>query len=151
MGGLIEADFAAAGKFDRGPNAPGLLFHLGAGDVLRLEESNLCLEVVAHEVKDGAEKVMPGVKLSGAGVSRVNGDLGRRQLEDQPAVTDVDEREAEDLAEEGAVGFGVVAVKQDVGAADHAGESNATGNGEAEKLGWRGSGAFSRVRARWRP
>ena len=41
--------------------------------------------------------------------------FGRRQREDQPTVTRIDGLETENIAEEGAVGVGVLGVNDDVG------------------------------------
>src|ERR1700680_3368235 len=51
----------------------------------------------------------------------MEGGFGGRQGEDQPAVAGVDGGEIEDVAEEGAVGFRVRGVEDDVGAGEHVG------------------------------
>src|SRR5262245_32124472 len=47
-------------------------------------------------------------------------DLGRRRLEDQPSVSDIDVLEAEHIAQERAIGVGVGAVDQKMRPVDHA-------------------------------
>jgi hypothetical protein len=66
------------------------------------------LEVVAQQV----ERVLPEP------VSGVYGDLGGRQLEDQPATADVNPRESEHVADEGPVGLRVGAVEDDMYSVD---------------------------------
>src|ERR1700733_1286311 len=51
----------------------------------------------------------------------MKGGFGGRQGEDQPAVAGVDGCEVEDVAKEGAVGFRIGGVEDDVGAVDHSG------------------------------
>jgi hypothetical protein len=77
-------------------------------DSFALEVGHRGLQVVAHEVE----------LVAGFGVG-VEGDLCRGQGEDQPAVTGVDRVEIEDVLEEVAVGFGVLAVDDDVGSGYH--------------------------------
>ncbi len=50
---------------------------------------------------------------------RVDGKFGRRQPEDQPAVADIDMRELEHLAQQGAVGLGALTVDDRMRADDH--------------------------------
>ena len=45
--------------------------------------------------------------------------LRRRQAEDHPAAADVDRAEFEHVAEERAIGLGILAVEQDVSALEH--------------------------------
>jgi hypothetical protein len=52
-------------------------------------------------------------------VGRVNGDLGRRQLEDQPSVSGIHVREPQDVGDKGPIRLGVLAVKDHMRAAEH--------------------------------
>src|SRR5208282_2952435 len=106
---LVDADFAAAGERERGELSPTLLVYIRDSYVLRLQIVQRCGEVVAHEV----ELVL--VVLFGI----VECGFGGREGEDQPAVACVNGREFEDIAKEGAVGFGVFGVDHDVCAVDH--------------------------------
>jgi len=51
---------------------------------------------------------------------RMHGDLGRRQREDQPAVTCIDRFVLQHVTEERAVSLGILAVDDDVSAVNHA-------------------------------
>jgi hypothetical protein len=114
MARLVEAEAAAAGQDDAGEEAPALAGGRGAEDAARLEGADRGVEVVAHEVEAG---VVPGGALRPGG-RRVEGGLGGRQGEDQPAVAGIDGGKAQDVAEECAVGVRVLAVEDDVGAVD---------------------------------
>jgi hypothetical protein len=54
-----------------------------------------------------------------ARLRRMNGDLRRGQRKDQPALSDIDMREAEHVAKECAIRISVRAVDDHVGAANH--------------------------------
>jgi hypothetical protein len=56
------------------------------------------------------------VELTFFAIGRVNPGFGRRQGKDEPAPTGVYRGKIKNVAEEGAVGFRVVAVEQDMGA-----------------------------------
>jgi hypothetical protein len=63
-----------------------------------------------------------------ARLRRMDGDLRRGQREDQPALPDVDMREAEHIAKKRAIGIAVRAVEDHVGAA-HSGHSSSSLSG----------------------
>ena len=67
----------------------------------------------------------------------MNGELGRRQTEDQPAVPDVDVRQLEDVAKHRAVGLGVGAVDDRVCAVDHGRGRRQVRNGWSQDDGHR--------------
>ena len=108
MLGLVEADFGAAGEAEFGYGAPAGFFDGGELDAFFGEGGDFGFQVVAHEVE-----------LVFGGVGGVDGDFGRWEGEDEPAVAGVDVVEVESVAEKGAVGVGVGAVEDEVGAGDH--------------------------------
>ena len=62
------------------------------------------MQVVAHQVEHGSEEVMAAVKLLILAIGRVDRSFGRRKLEDQPAVPDVDGRKLQHVPKKGAIG-----------------------------------------------
>ena len=107
--GLVEADFGAAWEAEFCDGAPTGFFYGRKVDALFCEGSHFGFEVVAHEVE-----------LVAAGFFRRDGcGFGGWEREDEPTVAGVDVTETEDVTEEGAVGFSVCAVDDDVGAGDH--------------------------------
>jgi hypothetical protein len=71
------------------------------------------LDVVAHQIE------LVNVVL----FRRVNGDLGRRQAKDKPALTGVDVGEPQNIAEKSTVRIRVLAVNDRMGANDHSDSS----------------------------
>jgi hypothetical protein len=106
MFGLIEADLASTRQFDLRDGTPSLFVNSGAVDVLAREGGYLGFEIVAHEIKF----------VSAVFIRRVDCSFCRRQGEDQPAMASVYGFEAEDVAEECAIGVGIFAVEDDVSA-----------------------------------
>ena len=64
---------------------------------------------------------MIGVHLYEVAASGVNAHFSRRQLEDEPSATRVDGAKVEDVAKEGAIRVGILAVEQKMRAVDHRG------------------------------
>src|SRR5712691_9040282 len=107
---LIDRQIRAARQLDRGEQTPALAAHrLGGRDAPGGQVRQRLLEVVAHQV----ELVLPQP------VRGVNGDLGWRQLEDQPAIAGVDPGKSEHVADEDPVGLRVGAVENDMCSVDH--------------------------------
>src|SRR6266700_5352994 len=107
---LVERQIRAARQLDRGEEPPALVADR-AGD-LDAPGGQVCqrlLDIFAHQV----ELVLPQP------VSGVDGDLGWRQLEDQPTVTGVDPGKSEHVADEDPVGLRVGAVENDMCSVDH--------------------------------
>jgi hypothetical protein len=73
--------------------SPPLLRHRLAFDSRLLQSRDLQIEVIGHEIQ------LVQVVLIGG----VHGQLGRRQLEDQPAPMDVDVFELQDVSDESAI------------------------------------------------
>src|SRR5947207_14403258 len=101
---LVEAELPAAGQRDVNDPAPSLVGHRqldlrtpGAKHVDRV------LEVLAHQIQLVA-------RLAG----RMDGDLRRRQGEDEPSSPRVDRVEAQDFAEEGSIAVRLAAEQADV-------------------------------------
>lgn len=109
VAGLVEAELTAAGQGDLGEEAPTFFDDGGAGDIAGLQGGDGGGEVVTGEV-DFVATVFHG---------GVDGDFGRGQSENEPVVAGVDVGKAEDVAEEGTVGFGILAVENHVRAGNH--------------------------------
>src|SRR6202030_917370 len=109
MLGLIKADLASTGKPHFCNRTPSLFLNFRALNALFFEGSHLDLQIVAHEIK------FVGTTLIG----RVDCGFSRRQGENQPAMTCIHGFETEDIAEEGAVGLGILTVDNYVSAGDH--------------------------------
>ena len=122
MGRLIQANRAATRQGDRSLDAPWGSIHLGATNILRFKRLDQGLEVVAHQVQHRAEQIMAGMALRKLAVQRVYAGFGRWHRENHPAFAHLYIAESEDVAEEGAVGFGIFAVEQKMSADDHAAE-----------------------------
>jgi NAD(P)-dependent dehydrogenase (short-subunit alcohol dehydrogenase family) len=107
---LVEAELDPAGEGDGGEQAPALVADRPCDlDPLGLEGRHGGGDVVAEQVELG-----PAARLG-----RVDGDLGRRECEDQPAAASVDRPGAEDLGQCRPGRVGVLAVEDGVRAVDH--------------------------------
>ena len=107
---LVDRQLSAARQFYRGEQTPSLVAdELGDRDTYGGQLCKRLLDVVAHQV----ELVLLEP------VSGVDGDLGGRQLEDQPATAGVDPAKSEHVTDEGPVGFRVGAVENDMCSVDH--------------------------------
>src|SRR5438874_2595075 len=107
---LVDRQIRAARQLDRGEQTPALVTRRrGDRDAPGGQVRQRLLDVVAHQV----ELVLPRP------VSGVNGDLGRRQLEEQPAITGVDPGKSEHVADEDPVGLRVGAVENDMCSVNH--------------------------------
>src|SRR6202167_2636435 len=106
---LIQADIAASGKPYLRDGTPSRFLDFRAFDAFLAEESHFGFQIVAHEIE-----------LVGATrIGRVDCGFGRRQGEDQPAVTRIYGFEAEDVAEERSVRLGVFAIDNYVSTRNH--------------------------------
>ncbi len=123
MLGLVETNLATAGQGDGGFHSPRFFFDWRAGDIFGLQRFDGALQVVAHQVEDGAKQVTASVKLALVAVGGVNAGFGGRHSEDQPTLAGVHGTKAENVTKEGAVGLWVVAIEEDVSA------GNASHNG----------------------
>jgi hypothetical protein len=108
MLGLVQTKLTASWKPNLGHRSPASLFHLGALNAPVGQCPHFAREVIAHEVQ-----------LGPSGLGWMNGELGRRQTEDQPPATGIDVIEAENVGHEGAIGVSVAAEDHDVGTEDH--------------------------------
>ena len=107
---LVDRQLRAARQLDRGEQTPALAARrLGGRDAPGGQVRQRLLEVVAHQV----ELVLPQP------VRGVNGDLGWRQLEDQPAIAGVDPGKSEHVADEDPVGLRVGAVENNMCSINH--------------------------------
>src|SRR5688500_753781 len=106
---FVDVEGAAAGQLDAGAAAPALLRDRDRLDALR-----------RHAEAEGVGVVADEIDLVEAVVAAVHAELGRRQLEDQPAAAGIDARDFEHVAQEDAVGGLVLGEDHDMGAADHA-------------------------------
>src|SRR2546425_1173152 len=83
--------------------------HRPAGDVVVLHFCDERLNVVAHEVE------LLDVVL----VGRMDGNFRGRQSKDQPALTYIDFGKFEDVAQESAIGIGILTIDDRMCADDH--------------------------------
>ena len=100
MARLIDAQLASAWKRHVCEESPALILNGTARDARGFHLFDERLDVGAHQVE-----LVPAVLIR-----RMNGYFRWRQSEDQPSVSDIDVRKAEDIAEERAIGLGVLAV-----------------------------------------
>jgi hypothetical protein len=106
---LIDRQISAARKLNRGEPAPAFVTdRVGDRDAPGAQVRQRLLEVVAQQV----ELVLPQP------VSGVYGDLGGRQLEDQPATADVNPGKSEHVADEDPIGLRGGAVEDDMCSVD---------------------------------
>ena len=129
MFGLVDADFAAAGQGQRGEASPSLFGDSRHRYIFLFQIAQGGGEVVAHEVEFVLAVALRVMK----------GGLGGRQREDEPSVAGVDRGKSQHIAEEGAVGFGIFGVQNDVGTVDHGGLRM------SHRLTGRGTGQARRV------
>src|SRR5215831_20750635 len=101
MLGLVEADLASAGKADLCNRTPSGFLHIRHADTLLSERDRLGLQIVAYE-----EQFVPLNPVGG-----VNGDLCRREREDQPSVASVHGGKSEDVPTERAISRRILAVE----------------------------------------
>src|SRR5262245_25988047 len=106
---LVEANFTSAWKTDLGDRTPSGFLQVGHCDTLRAECDDLGLQIVTHQKEFVPLKVLGGM----------NGQLCRRQREDEPPVAGVHCRKSEYVPAEGAISRGILAVEDYVRAKDH--------------------------------
>jgi len=105
--------------------------------VFGLKKGDLRVQVIAHQVQDGPKQFVTGVKWRDVAIGGMNCSFGPRQGENEPTMADIDGGKPEDAAEECAVGFGILAVKENVRTDDHAAQyTSAIGAGF--DLFWKG-------------
>jgi len=121
VGGLVEADFAAAWDFECSFPSPRCFGNFSTLNFFRFKRAHGCVQVVAHEVNDRAQKAVIGVALQVtlAFFFGMQGSFSGRQREDEPSVTGIDCAKIEDVAEENAICVGVCAVEQYVSTGNH--------------------------------
>src|SRR6266542_4157813 len=121
---LVETELDPAGEGDGGEQAPALVADRpGNLDPLGLKCGHGGGDVVGHEIELGPAALL----------GRVDGELGRREREDQPAAAGVDRPGPEHLGQRRACRAGVVAVEDGVDTVDHGGILAAAGR--AVKVG----------------
>lgn len=119
---LVEADLAAAGHRDRSFHAPICLFDLAALHAFLLQHCNISVKVVDHQIQDGAQQLTSTVPLREFAIYWVNCGFCRGHREDEPASTHVNRGETKHIAKESAVSLGILAVKKEMRADNHAAE-----------------------------
>jgi hypothetical protein len=118
--GFVQTDLAGAGDLEVRDPAPALILDRRYElDALALEFRDGVLDVMTHE----EQGVMPG-RAAPAG-ARVDGDLARRQGEDQPALSGIDPFEAQHVVNELPSSLGVLGEDDRVCAGDHGGDRSA--------------------------
>src|SRR6266487_6513895 len=107
---LVERQIRAARQLNRGEEPPALVAdRVGDLDAPGGQVCQRLLDIFAHQV----ELVLPRP------ASGVDGDLGWRQLEDQPAAAGVYPGKSEHVADEDPVGLRVGAVEYDMCSVNH--------------------------------
>src|SRR5437660_1414473 len=107
---LVDRQLRAARELDRGEHPPALVAdRVGDRNAFGGQVRQRLLEVVTHQV----ELVLLLL------VSGMHGDLGWRQLEDQPAPASVDSCKSEHVADEDPIGLRVGTVENDMCSFDH--------------------------------
>src|SRR6266581_8726375 len=107
---LVDRQLRAARQLNRGEQPPALVAgRVGDGDAPGGQVRQRLLDVVTHQV----ELVLAWP------VCGMHGDLGWRQLEDQPATAGVDPCKSEHVTDEDPISLRVGAVENDVCSVDH--------------------------------
>ena len=109
MARLVHPELPAAGKRQTRQESPALVRDRLALDAPSPQLGDERIDVVGHEVE-----LVPVVRVCG-----MDRELRGGQAEDKPAVADIDAWEPQHVAQEGAIRFGIGAVDDGVGAADH--------------------------------
>ena len=98
MARLVDRQLRAARQLQRGEHPPTLAARrVGDGDAPGGQVRQRLVEVVTHQVELVLARPICGM----------HGDLGWRQLEDQPAISGVDPCKSEHVTDEGPVGVRV--------------------------------------------
>ncbi len=111
---LVNAELPAAGEMQLREQTPASVADRLTGNLVFLQTSDELFDVVAHQIK------FVRVILTG-----MHGHFGRRQAEDEPTVADIHVSELEDVAQQGAVGFRILAVNNGMSAGDRRGMMSA--------------------------
>jgi hypothetical protein len=107
---LVQGQFLTVGEHQRRDQAEPFLADLrGELDALRLKLGNRRADVVAHEIQLVMSTVIRGVR----------GELSRRQLEDEPAASGIDRRQAQNVVQEGADRLWILREDDRVHTSDH--------------------------------
>ena len=107
---LVDRQIRAARQLDRGEQTPAFVAdRVGDRDAPGGQIRQRLLDVVAHQVAFVLPQPFSGM----------DGDLGWRQLEDQPASAGVDPGKSEHVADEDPVGLRVGAVENDMCSVNH--------------------------------
>src|SRR6266516_5997488 len=107
---LVDRQLRAARQLNRGEQPPALVTGwVGDGDAPGGQVRQCLFDVVTHQVE----------LVLARPVSGVDGDLGWRQLEDQPATAGIDPCKSEHVTDEDAISLRVGAVENDVCSVDH--------------------------------
>ena len=108
---LVNADLTGARKSQRSKSSPTLFAHLRDLDILRFQIFQGRCEVIADKVK--LVLVVP--------IRIMERHFQRRHGEDQPALAGINRGKLKHVAEEGAVGFWILAVDNDMRCGDQGG------------------------------
>lgn len=91
MRGLIEAKLSTARQNDGGSDAPSFFCDLCMSDVPLLQGLECCVEIVTHEIEDGAEHGVAAVNvLARVLIHWMDCQLSRWKRKDEPAATGID-------------------------------------------------------------
>src|SRR3569623_666588 len=119
MTGLVQTKPTTTGQANGGGNSPTGLRNRSSLHTLAVQILNRRRQIAAHEVKDGARKIVFGMALDEVAIAGVNAQFGRRHGEDQPAFAGIDRREPEYVAKESAIRIGIATVEEKMCSVDH--------------------------------
>jgi hypothetical protein len=109
MSWFVKPDLATTWKSKPRASPPAGFGDGRKPDALTGQLGHRRVQVIAHQIE----------LVRGRTVDGMHGDLGRRELEDQPSRSGVDARAIEDIPEEDAICFGIATVNDHVTTVDH--------------------------------
>ena len=117
MAWLVHAQRSASWERDVDEPTPSLVVDCGAANVQLPHPDDKLFDISNHQVE-----LVLSTRLG-----RMKRDLGWREAEDEPTATNIDVREAQDIAEERPIQLGVGTVDDGMGSHDHVIPSSAGG------------------------
>ena len=109
VSGLIEPDCSASRKGERRQKPPTLIIDVSGCNPFALKSGPRVIDVIAHQIKFVAATCL----------SRMTGNLRRRQCEYQPAIANIDILKAQNILEKISIRFGIFGVDHDMSTVEH--------------------------------
>src|SRR5277367_109345 len=100
---LVQSNLSAAWQLHGCLNSPAFLTDLRTLYLLGFQCLDGGLQVVAHQVEHRTEQSMPCMNFPGLPVRRMHGNLGRRQLKNQPASPYIHRAKSQSIPKKGAI------------------------------------------------